>query len=148
MTARTEDAPVFLGARVQTDPIAAPVIPPTVEHLQSCDQKLRPMLPWLVLAWTGGVIVLGLYQLGGWIVVRRMRRTGEPIEDACVIATFQELIDRLSISRPVRLARSALVQVPTVIGWLRPVVLLPMNALTGLTSDQLAGLLAHELAHV
>jgi protein involved in polysaccharide export with SLBB domain len=101
-----------------------------------------------VLAWAGGVIVLGLYQLGGWVVVRRMRRTGEPIEDACAMATFQQLIDRLTISRSVRLARSTLVQVPTVIGWLRPVVLLPVNALTGLTSDQLAGLLAHELAHV
>ena len=44
--------------------------------------------------------------------------------------------------------RSALVQVPTVIGHLRPLVLLPINALTGLSTDQLRGLLAHELAHV
>ena len=148
MPARAGDAaPMHLGTAVQMLPIA-PVISPTTELPQTWDRKLRPMLPWLVLAWAGGVIVLGLYQLGGWIVVHRMRRTGETIDDTAAIATFGQLMDRLSISRPVRLARSALVQVPTVIGWLRPVVLLPMNALMGLTSDQLAGLLAHELAHV
>ncbi len=60
-----------------------------------------------------------------------------------------ELVDRHGRSRgPVRLARSALVQVPSVIGAFAPVVILPINALTGLTTDQLRGLLAHELAHV
>ena len=39
-------------------------------------------------------------------------------------------------------------QVPSVIGAFAPVVILPINALTGLTTDQLRGLLAHELAHV
>jgi len=43
---------------------------------------------------------------------------------------------------------SAVVQVPAVIGWLRPVVLLPASALTGLSPLQLDALLAHELAHV
>jgi hypothetical protein len=41
-----------------------------------------------------------------------------------------------------------LAQVPTVIGWLRPVVLLPGSALTGLTPPQLEAILAHELAHI
>jgi len=41
-----------------------------------------------------------------------------------------------------------LVEVPTVIGWLRPVILLPASALTGLSAEQLEALLAHELAHI
>src|SRR5207253_10299038 len=43
---------------------------------------------------------------------------------------------------------SAVVRVPAVVGWLRPVILLPASALTGLTPQQLDVLLAHELAHV
>jgi LysM repeat protein len=43
---------------------------------------------------------------------------------------------------------SALVQIPTVVGWLRPVILLPASALTGLNSQQLEAVLAHELAHI
>jgi HEAT repeat protein len=48
----------------------------------------------------------------------------------------------------VRLFRSALVEVPTVIGWLRPVLLLPASALTGLPPRQLEVILIHELAHI
>ena len=55
---------------------------------------------------------------------------------------------RLGVSRPVRLLKSALVEVPTVIGWFRPVILLPAATLTGLTPGQLEAILAHELAHV
>ena len=91
---------------------------------------------------------MGIYQAGGWIVVLRVGRSGEPLTDLAASAIFRELLDRLSISWPVRLARSALVQVPSVIGALRPMVLLPMQTLTGLTPDQLRGLLAHELAHI
>lgn len=37
---------------------------------------------------------------------------------------------------------------PSVVGWLRPVILLPMSAVTGLAPDQLGAVLAHELAHI
>ena len=37
---------------------------------------------------------------------------------------------------------------PTVIGWLKPTVLLPVSALAGLSPQQLEAILAHELAHV
>ena len=37
---------------------------------------------------------------------------------------------------------------PAVIGWLRPVILLPASCLIGLTPGQLESILAHELAHI
>ena len=37
---------------------------------------------------------------------------------------------------------------PTVIGWLRPVVLLPVSCVTGLSPGQLEAIVAHELAHI
>ena len=43
---------------------------------------------------------------------------------------------------------SALVQVPAVVGWLRPVVLVPVGALGGLPVEYLEALLLHELAHI
>jgi hypothetical protein len=48
----------------------------------------------------------------------------------------------------VQLLESAAVEVPTVIGWLRPVVLLPAATLTGLSTEQMEMILAHELAHI
>jgi uncharacterized protein (TIGR03435 family) len=58
------------------------------------------------------------------------------------------LAARVGLCRPVRLLVSALVQVPTVVGWLRPVVLVPVGALSGLPPEHLEALLAHELAHI
>src|SRR5438045_9456639 len=58
------------------------------------------------------------------------------------------LARRLRVSRPIRVLQSAAVQVPAVVGWLRPVILVPASALTGLTPLQLDALLAHEIAHV
>jgi hypothetical protein len=48
----------------------------------------------------------------------------------------------------VRLCQSALVEVPTVIGWLRPVVLVPVSTLAGLSPGQVEAILVHELMHV
>jgi hypothetical protein len=48
----------------------------------------------------------------------------------------------------VQVVQSAAVHVPLVVGWLRPVVMLPASALTGLSPAQLESIIAHELAHV
>ncbi|PYR61595.1 MAG: hypothetical protein DMF85_01770 [Acidobacteria bacterium] len=58
------------------------------------------------------------------------------------------LARKLHISGAVTLLESALVEVPTVVGWLKPVVLLPASALAGLAPQQLEAILAHEFAHI
>ena len=57
-------------------------------------------------------------------------------------------MSRLGIGRAIRVFESAAVSVPAVIGWMRPIVLLPVSALSGLTPTQIEGILAHELAHI
>src|SRR5947208_2585030 len=109
---------------------------------------IEPILPWVVLAWFGGVVALSLRFASGWLVTRQLGRVGtSSVPEACRAAVAR-LATRLRISRPVRVLESAVVQVPAVMGWLRPVILLPASALTGLTPLQLDALLAHELAHV
>ncbi|MFT4558635.1 MAG: hypothetical protein ACI92S_004016, partial [Planctomycetaceae bacterium] len=76
----------------------------------------------------------------------RSRDTSLPTE--ALAQRVEALARRLSVSRPVRLAQSALVEVPTVIGVLRPLILLPATAMTGLSTEQLDAILAHEIAHI
>ena len=52
------------------------------------------------------------------------------------------------MSRPVRLVRSAIVQTPSLIGWIAPVIVLPASVLVGLTPRQIELVIAHELGHV
>jgi beta-lactamase regulating signal transducer with metallopeptidase domain len=109
---------------------------------------VEPLLPALVIAWAAGVVVLGARALGGLALVMRLRRAGLRESPASLAAVFARLADRIGVRRAVRLYESALVSVPTVVGVLRPAVLVPASALTGLTAQQLELILAHELAHV
>jgi len=104
--------------------------------------------PVLAIAWLLGVGIFSARLTRGCWWVRDVRtRDHEPAE-AVWIEMLDDLRRQLGVSRPVRLLKSALVEVPTVIGWLRPVILLPAATLSGLTPGQVETILAHELAHV
>jgi beta-lactamase regulating signal transducer with metallopeptidase domain/peptidoglycan/xylan/chitin deacetylase (PgdA/CDA1 family) len=134
------------AARAAIEPAAG-----TVSHASSlrvwAEERLTALLPWLVCAWLAGVLLHLSRFAGAWLVVRRLRRSAAPVPER-----FEELLARVSgrlrVSRAVRLCQSALVEVPTVVGHLRPVILIPAGALLGLTPRQLEAVLAHELAHV
>ena len=100
------------------------------------------------MVWLAGAVVFWVRLAGGWVVAARMRsmlvRRAPPEWQE----TLRKLGARIGLSRPVRLLVSALVQVPTVVGWLRPVVLVPVGALGGLPAEHLEALLLHELAHI
>jgi len=137
----TATSPVAPGPTSGPGPHAAPV----AARLRAA---LEPALPWVLLAWLGGVVALSLRLASGWLVTQQLGRVGtSSVPEACRAAVAR-LAARLRITRPVRVLESAVVQVPAVIGWLSPVILLPASALTGLTPLQLDALLAHELAHV
>src|SRR4029079_3539263 len=60
----------------------------------------------------------------------------------------REIARRLELRQGVAILESAAVSVPTLVGYLRPIVLLPASALSGLTPLQLQAIIAHELGHV
>ena len=105
-------------------------------------------LPWVVAVWLAGAVTFWLRLFGGWILAERLRsRLIRPAP-----REWQQALDRLGsrirVSRPARLLVSSLVQAPAVMGWLRPVVLVPVGALAGLPPEQIEALLLHELAHI
>jgi protocatechuate 3,4-dioxygenase beta subunit len=61
---------------------------------------------------------------------------------------LEQLVRRMRVTAQVRLLLSPLATVPSVVGWLKPVILLPVEAMIGLPLDQVRSLLAHELAHI
>jgi uncharacterized protein (TIGR03435 family) len=115
----------------------------TVSRVQSAK-----FLPWVVAIWLAGAISLWTRLIGGWVVAARMRSTLVRPAPSEWQRTLNQLKARVGVSRPVRLLVSALVQAPAVVGWLRPVVLVPIGALAGLPSEQIEALLIHELAHI
>ncbi len=111
-------------------------------------QWCEPYLPWVVIVWATGLLVLSLRLVAGWLQVRRMRcGRAEPVSRE-LAHLLDDLAADLRVHRPVRLVHSTAAHVPMAIGWVRPMILLPVSAMTGLTEDQLRAILAHELAHI
>ena len=108
----------------------------------------RPYFLWLVEFWFAGVVLLSLRSAGGILFVERLRRkenipvAGELLE-ICV-----SLQRKMGVTRAIRYCESLHLDAPAVAGWVKPVVLLPMSALSGLTATQLEAVIAHELAHI
>lgn len=105
-------------------------------------------LPLLVGAWLLGLLAMTLRLLAGLAYVRRLRR----YRVAAVPAAWQQRLDALctqaGLTRRVQVLASALVPSPVVVGYVKPVILLPISALTGLAPRELEMILAHEVAHV
>jgi beta-lactamase regulating signal transducer with metallopeptidase domain len=120
----------------------------SVAGAASPSATLADYLPALVWGWSAGVLLLTLRSIGGWTMAERFARRQTKPAGEFWSDRFAALAGRLPIARPVRLAVSTLAQVPAVVGWIRPVVLLPASVLTGLTAEQIEALLVHELAHV
>lgn len=132
----------------EASPAPAASVEPAQPWRERAAELLTPLLPWVVCAWLLGVLALSLWHLRGWVLVQRLRRVGVQPAAQTVRRVLPAFAARLGVKRAVRALESAWVRVPTVIGWLRPVILLPTQAVTGLTAEQLEAILAHELAHI
>src|SRR5260221_365750 len=91
------------------------------------------ILPWLVTFWLAGVIFFSSRLLIGWFMVQRLKRHRVGEMDPSWLEKLAELKHRAKINRAIRLCPSALVQVPTVIGWRSPVILDPASSMIGLS---------------
>lgn len=102
----------------------------------------------LVLAWLAGVAGLSLRAMGGWHMAQSLRRHGTRAMAPDLLQRCRALQSRLRVAWPVGFLLSRRIDAPVVVGWLRPVILIPVSALGGLSSQQLDALILHELAHV
>ena len=93
-------------------------------------------------------MILTVHFFTGWLQVRRILRRSTLAPQEVWRFKLASLLEKMAMSRAVRLLQSAWVEVPTVIGCLKPVILVPASAFTGLSPDQVELLLAHELAHI
>lgn len=61
---------------------------------------------------------------------------------------LDELAVQMKIKASVIIRESSIAKVPSVIGFLKPVILLPVGLLANLPADQVEAILLHELAHI
>ena len=147
---------LFLGTPPATVTNAVPDYPsvtPAISNMTVVLSSASPvtsfdLLSSLVWVWCSGVCLFGFRAFGGWLVLQRLRRTAQEAVSSELLERCRRLQQRIGIAGVVRYAYSEMVEAPAVLGWFRPVVLIPISALAGLSVEQLEAIIAHELAHV
>ena len=122
--------------------------PAAVQPTSPTPAGLGRMFPAIVSLWGTGVVLLFLRLLNGWWHVRRLHRGAFVMPASRWQAVSDRMADRLCLPHRVHVIESSAVNTPAIIGWWRPVLLLPLTALAGLTPSQAEAILAHELVHV
>jgi hypothetical protein len=102
----------------------------------------------MVQLWLAGVAIFSLRSAGGFFLLERIRRRQSVPVDSKLREVCMTLQQRLGLARVIRYAQCEWLDAPAVIGWFRPIVFLPLTALTGLSELQLQVVIAHELAHI
>jgi len=109
---------------------------------------LQEQLPLIVTVWLLGIGFMLLRFLGGIAYLQRLRTYKNTPLSANWHQKLQYLSTKLNLTIPVSGAESALVNTPLVIGFFKPLILLPLGTLNNLPLNQVEAILAHELAHI
>jgi TonB family protein len=115
---------------------------------QDATQAIGEPLSIVVIVWGIGVCLFGFHLLGSGLQVARLRRSASLLVAPDRLEVLGRLATRLGLTSEVRLFESLLIDVPAVVGWLRPAVVIPLSTLAGLSTSHFEAILAHELAHV
>ena len=108
---------------------------------------MQRVQPYVLLAWLGGVCVLGLRMVVGYLSTTWLRRQGRSIPTE-LGRRVAEIGRALGVNAIGRVLASERVRDAMAVGFWRPVVLFPASWLTELPAHALEAIIAHELAHV
>ena len=121
----------------------------SVENLQiGLAENFSSLAPILVGFWFFGIMFFAVRFAGGvWhLHIYKTHNVFAPGKEWQ--NKFSFLSERLEIKQTVRLLQSAIVETPMVIGWLKPVVLIPASVFLQINPQELETIIAHELVHI
>ena len=125
-----------------------PQFGPTAGGLETLQVLADETVRWIVPLWLIGVVIMGICLGTGWARIQVWRFTAVRLTDTKVLELFARLIAQMNLGKRVVLLVSDKLTVPMTIGWVKPVILVPAQILTGLSPLELEAVLNHELAHV
>ncbi len=95
------------------------------------------------------IAALGLLRIGiGFWHLRRLRQSCVPVDVATLDQVLRNTLAEFESHRRVELAVSEHQRVPTAIGFVKPMVVIPLWTMQELTTPELNAILLHELAHI
>lgn len=104
--------------------------------------------PIIFIGWCLGVAVSLVRLISSWGRLSRLKKYSRRSEDPRVASLLESIIQKMGVTKAVRLRLSDYAFQPFLVGWLKPMIILPASIVAGLPADQLEAILIHELVHV
>ncbi|MBA7583562.1 hypothetical protein ES708_25507 [subsurface metagenome] len=117
-------------------------------HIQSLFQLYERNTNLIVFIWFTGIFLFSLRTTGGLVIISRLKRSGTTVPLNKWISRFVDLSGKINIHRKIKVLISTRVKTPMVIGFIKPVILVPISIITHLPVEQVDAIIAHELAHI
>ena len=127
--------------------IAAQSIPEIGYYFNTVKSFIHYNIPLFLIMWACGALFFSLRIITGLLYVERIRDHSRLVTGDWT-NRVQQLACRLKIRRWISLAESTLIQSPVVIGYLKPMILIPVGMLANLSTEQVETIFLHELMHI
>lgn len=110
--------------------------------------KGEMLLPYISMAYLLLMVFLSVRWLLGYRQTQRIRHQGLQKMPAEWRLFVQRIAAQLNIKKTVRVFLSEQVSTPLTIGFLKPIILVPVASINHLSTEQMEAVLLHELAHI
>ncbi|WP_129716713.1 M56 family metallopeptidase [Pedobacter sp. SYP-B3415] len=114
----------------------------------SFTQKAEAYFPAIVAAYVLGMLLQVFIVLKGYGRLNNLRKSGlQPVPEEWSLI-FDRVKHAIGLKRNIGFSLSALIKVPMVAGYLKPVVLFPISLVSQMDAEQVEAILIHELSHI
>lgn len=116
--------------------------------LSELNDRAENMFPLLVAIYAVGLIIQLIILSKGYAKLSILKKQGLQSVPESWELVFESLLGKLGLRQHVNFKLSALVNVPIVVGYLKPIVLFPIALVAQLEINQVEAILIHELSHI
>ncbi len=109
---------------------------------------VQPWTTWIAIGWSLGALCMLTRTTYGYLRVIQWLRTLPSLGPDLWTDRFSSIAIRMGVHKTICFRQQMESDVPAVIGWLRPCVLVPARLFSKLDPRAVDGLIAHEIAHV
>jgi len=124
----------------------------TVNEIPTLAQKLTQyaemLFPYLVCMYGIGIILQSVVVLNGYKKISELKKSLHQEVPQQWNILFESLKSKLAIKKSVTFWLSENVQVPLIIGYIKPIILFPVALANQMDINQVEAILIHELSHI
>lgn len=103
---------------------------------------------FITITWMIGILLTIFYRIYGFSKIRLLIRQAQEAEESYWVSKIKIMMRKIGLKREITLLQTPGIDTPAVIGFLKPVLLIPVTFFTGIESAYIEAIILHELAHI